>query len=249
MNYIYGYLIGCFVLLIVWLLFFLWRKENRKIMLWVSLIVGVCGLIADPVYYLDWWHPLTITGTVPGIESFLFGFAVGGIASVAYEDLYSSKIKIKKVGKKGVIRENVNLIALLLFAIAIFIFCYFTLRMGSFKASFPAMLIPIFIIWIKRRDLIFDSIAEGFLLSVISFVFYIVPEFLFPGWIQSSWSFENISGITLLKVPIEDVVWYFISGMLVGPLYEYWKEAKVKDSKLEKEIIREERKIKKRFAK
>ena len=26
---------------------------------------------------------------------------------------------------------------------------------------------------------------------------------------------------------IDDIVWYFVAGLFVGPLYKYWKEAKV----------------------
>jgi hypothetical protein len=47
-------------------------------MLIMSLLFGIAGLLVEPVYAHDWWHPLNLTNTSVGIEDFLFGFVVGG---------------------------------------------------------------------------------------------------------------------------------------------------------------------------
>ena len=60
----------------------------------MSVIFGVIGPFVEVVYTLDWWAPLTITGTVVGIEDVLFGFVCGGIATVVYEEIFKKRIKI-----------------------------------------------------------------------------------------------------------------------------------------------------------
>jgi hypothetical protein len=226
-NYQYAYLIGDIILLIVWLILFYWRKDTRKEILIISFIFGIIGLLVDPVYAIDWWKVSTITNTMPGIESFLFGFATAGIASIIYSELSSKRLKIKRAQKREDKRKNINFLLLLLLGVLLFYGSFFLLHLNSLQSSLPTLLIPTLIIWIKRRDLIINSLTSGFLLMIISFTFYHVPEIIFPGWLGIVWNFNMLSGITIFKVVIEDLIWFFLSGMLIGPLYEYWQEAKL----------------------
>ncbi len=228
MNYQFSYLIGDLTLLIIWFVLFFLRKDTKKEMFAISLIFGFAGLVVDPIYSSDWWHPLTITNTLPGIESFIFGFVVSGIASVIYEEIFRKKIKVKKVNKKEDKERNFHLLLIGLLSVVLFFGSYFILRLNSFYASFPAFLVPLTIILIKRKDLVVDSILSGIILMIFSFLFYIVPEIIFPGWISFTWNFKMVSGLTILKVPIEDLIWFFLAGMLIGPLYEYWQEGKIR---------------------
>ena len=226
-SYQYSYLIGAMSTLIIWFVLFFWRKDTRKEMLIISIIYGVIGIIVDPIYAIDWWFPLTITNTMPGIESFIFGFAIAGIASVIYIHIFNKKIKIKKANKKQKLKRNLNYIFIVLLSLGIFLVDFFILKLNSFYASFPAIIIPLAIILIKRKDLILNSLFSGIFLTIISFIFYFIPELITPGWISSAWNFEMISKITILKIPIEDVIWYFLTGAFIGPLYEYWQEGKL----------------------
>ena len=221
-SYSYSYLVGDLVLLVIWLILFFWRKDTRREMVHISFLFGIIGLIVDPVYAMDWWKAATMTGTMPGIESFLFGFATAGIASVIYAELFNKKVKIKKIKK-----INLNLLSLLLLGTILFFGSVFILKLNSFQASFPALLIPTGIIWIKRKDLIINSIISGALLILISFVAYLIPEYFYPGLLNVIWNFEILSGIKIFGVVIEDLIWFFMAGLLIGPLYEYWQEGKL----------------------
>ena len=230
-NYLYSYLIGTLVLMTAWVILFLWRKDARKIMLAISFISGIIGLIVDPIYYNDWWFPQTITGTMPGIESFLFGFAVAGIASIIYIELFSKRLKERSKKKKGELEKNIYLSTILIISLALFFGTRFILKWPSFYASFPAILIPVAIIYIRRKDLIKSSLISGFLLVIIAIPAYLIPELIAPGWMASAWNFKVISGIKFLKIPIEDLIWFFMAGLFIGPLYEYWQEKKLVDKK------------------
>jgi hypothetical protein len=225
MSYTYSYLSGVVGLFVIWLVLFFWRKDVREEMFALSLVFGIGGLLAD-YFYSDWWIPETITGTLPGIESFLFGFFLAGIASVCYIEVFGKKIREKR---------NDELYKKKLFwltpitILVIFIFSIRVLGLNSYEASFPAYLIPLGFILYKRPDLITDSLLSGFVLILLSFVFYWIPEIIFPGWIESTWNFELISGIFVLGVPLEDVIWIFMTGLVIGPLYEFWKGSKIVD--------------------
>ncbi|MBU0957237.1 MAG: hypothetical protein KKF56_00345 [Nanoarchaeota archaeon] len=231
MGYEYAYLIGSLVMLLVWGILYYLRKDVRHEMLIISIMFGIIGLFVDPIYSKDWWFPLTITNTMPGIESFLFGFAVGGVSSVVYDIFFGKRVRIKKANKKMEEIRNLNLFFIMLIGGGLFFISFFIFQLNSFYASFPALLVPLAIILIKRKDLLLDSIFSGVLVAIISFIFYIAPEMMLPGWIASTWNFEMISGILVLGVPIEDLIWFFLAGLLIGPLYEYWKEGKLVDKK------------------
>lgn len=227
MGYEYTYLIADFLFLAVWLGLFIWRKNTRKEMLVMSTILGVVGFVTVFVYIQDWWRPLTITNTAIGIEDFLFGFLVGGIASVIYEDIFKKKIKIREVSKIRKTKRNLNFFFLLSFLLILFFSCFYLLKFNSFISTIIAILPPIFIIWIKRKDLIIDSIVTGALLVIIASLVYTAVEFLTPGWIQAFWYFKNVPNIVIFNLPLDDLVWYFLAGLFIGPLYEYWKEGKL----------------------
>ncbi len=227
-NYQYSYLIGCLALLFIWLILFLWRKDTRKEMLIMSALIALLAFPANYVFSHDWWNPLTITGTLLGIEDFIIGFAGGGIASVVYEDVFKKKIKIRKKSKR--VRK---LELLLPFVLSLFLFfgSFFILNISSFLSSVIALGIPTLLIWVKRKDLILDSIFTGILLILVSFLFYWVPEIMAPGWVSSAWNWSNLSGVIILKQPLEDMVWWFLAGLFIGPLYEYWQEGRIANKK------------------
>ena len=43
----------------------------------MSIPLGFVGLALNVLYVRDWWYPQTITGTIPAIEDFLYGFGIG----------------------------------------------------------------------------------------------------------------------------------------------------------------------------
>jgi len=225
--YQYSYLIGDLIALIIWIILFLWRKDVRREMIIMSFLFGIAGPISELIYTIDWWRPLTMTGTIIGIEDFIFGFVIGGIASVIYEELFKKKLMTNTLNKTSKYNETKNLFFIGLILAILFLFCFFVLRINSFYSSIIALIIPTIYIWIKRRDLIFNSFATGIIMIIVFSLFYIVPELISPGWIATTWYFNKLSDITILKIPIEDIIWLFFAGLFIGPVYEFCISAKL----------------------
>ena len=232
MEYQYSYLIGDIILLAIWIILFLWRKDVRKEMLFLSLFFGVIGIAFAFIHTFDWWHPLRITNTQIGIEDFILGFVTVGVASVIYEEIFKKRIRIRKFKNK--VRENKNFIIIFLLLVVLFFGSFFILELNSFYSSIIAIGIPILIIWIKRRDLIIDSLVSGFLILITSIFVFLTIDFFTPAWIESAWYLDNLSGIIILRAPLEDLIWFFLIGTLFGPLYEYWKEGRLVNYKEKK---------------
>ena len=89
----YFYFIWSLIFLAVWLVLFLKRKDLRTEMLLISTWFGSAGLVSEATNIQDWWQPITITRTPVGLEDFIIGFAIGGVAAVIYEEIYKKKLK------------------------------------------------------------------------------------------------------------------------------------------------------------
>lgn len=230
-DYKYSYLIGDLVLLLIWFILYYWRKDVRKEMMFMSLIIGFIGVISEFAYTADWWHPLTITNTRVGIEDFILGFVIGGIAAVCYEEFFKKKMYFRKLSKSKKVRDNKNFVLIILATIIIFFINFSLLGVNSFYSTIIAFIIPLFLILFIRRDLVYDSLISGVLLTVISLISYIVVEWITPGYINIFWKQDFISGIMVLGIPIEDLIWFFFVGAFIGPLYEFWQEGRLVNMK------------------
>src|SRR3989344_3799099 len=62
-----------------------------------------------------------------------------------------------------------------------------------------------------------------------SFIMFFI--FLFPGIIQAWWKLENLSGVFVYGIPLEELVWAFGMGMVGGPVYEFFMGLKFKQRK------------------
>ncbi len=230
-SYQYSYLLMDLIFLIIWISLFIWRKDTRKEMLIMSFIFGIVGLLVKSTYILDWWRPLTITNTSIGIENFLFGFVIGGIATIIYTHIFNKKVKTKKLSKIKAYKRNIDYIILSLIFAILFFGSFYILKLNTLYSSIIAFVLGISIIYLKREDLIKNSLLSGVLLLIISFIVYTITELITPGWIQAFWHFKNIPNIVILNVPLDDVIWYFLAGAFIGPLYEYWQEGKLINKK------------------
>jgi len=226
-SYQYTYIIGNLILILLWLALFWWRKDVRKEMLVVSPFFGIIGLLTEYYYIKDWWKPLTITGTAIGIEDFIFGFGIGGVAAVIYEEIFKKKIRVRKISKIKDKERNLNFAVLIGLMAVIFVGTIHLLDFNTFKASVITILFPILVIYIKRKDLIDDSLATAVIVTLLSILGYALLNIISPGFIEEFWLFENIGKIIILGTPLEEIIWFFLIGALIGPLYEYWKEGKL----------------------
>lgn len=224
MAYTYTYLWMGLIFFIFWLFLFLWRKDVRKEMLVMSVIFGIIGPLADLLYTQDWWSPLTITKTTIGFEAVIVGFMIGGIAAVIYEELFKKKIKLRK---KAEGKNTKFIVFMMLMSAVLFFGSFYLFGINSLYSSIIAFAIPIIVIYIKRNDLIVDSLMTGLCLLITAFLVYSIINLITPGWVQAFWHFTNVPNTMIISLPIDDFVWYVLAGMLIGPLYEFWQEARL----------------------
>lgn len=217
--YKFSYLVGTVIFFIPWLILFIHRKDVRQEMLFMGTLFALGSALSAYLWWtIDWWHPPTITETRVGIEDLLLGFSNGGIAAVLYEEIFRKRLYIRS---KNSHKFGLEILLLLFFFIISVLFWIFHLT--SFVASSIGMVILGIILIYLRRDLFISSFINGLLMTLVSMPVYFILIFVSPGWIERVWDFQKISGIMVAGIPAEDLIFYFLFGFLIAPLYEYWK--------------------------
>ncbi len=188
-------------------------------MLRVSLIVAILGVAAETVWYTkDWVKPTTIIGTKVGIEDFILGFGAGGIAAVAYKELFH-----KTMYKNVSLHISHWVLALPLLAAGFIAHALFAVfGWFSYWANLIGIGSGLILMSFLRRDLEKEALEGGLFLTFITLPVYWLTFLLFPIAKTDYWINENISGVRFLDIPYEDLVWWFFAGALIAILYDYW---------------------------
>lgn len=218
LGYRYAYLFADLAIgFPLWLILFVVRKDLRHKMLAFGLMGAIAGPISEIFYLRDYWHPLTITRTPIGIEDVLFGFFAGGVGSVLYEELFG-----KRFAKRHRRTEHWIFFVFPIAAVCLFAFnrLFPLYRINSIYASAIAFFVTTLVIIYVRKDLLVDALVSGLLAGSIFFFGYLFLLVFFPQIFAKMWLLHNISGITVSRIPIEELLWAFTYGLMAGPLYE-----------------------------
>ncbi len=213
----FAYLIGGLILGSVWMVMFLLRKDLRREMLFGSALALPFGFLERafvPVY----WDPPSlfnlIHGVGFGIESFFFAFFTGGIGASVFE-FYENKRLIKVRSD-----HRTHIFPYILTTALFFVLqSYFPVK-SMYNLSF-ALLAGAGYIGFKRRDLIPHVVASGLFFGLIyTFLFYLFMH-LFPSYIESFYTFKNLSGMNIFGVPIEETMFALSGGACWSTFYAY----------------------------
>lgn len=219
----YTYLIASFPLILVWISLYMLRKDTREEMFFMSMLAGVLNpIMAWLLWNGDWWSPLTITATKVGIEDFILGFTAGGIAAVLYEEIFKKYFHTRR-GRP----HNLGFIIFSLSILAGIISLFYVFNLSSFWATFITLTLAGIILMVLRLDLFKDAITSAVLMVVACLPFYIVATVISPEWVTNTYAIGNLSGYKLYNIPVEEFIFFFQLGFIVGPAYEYWKNKRL----------------------
>lgn len=213
-------------LLVIWLVLFLLKAELRKEMFWVSFFTMPLGL-TEPIFVPEYWNPNTLFNlartTGFDIESLIFSFAIGGIASVLYETIKKTKhYKSPKTNHKFLHWLS------LLFPLFLFIPLYYLMPFNAIYSVFISLFLGSILTMICRADFIKPMLWGSLLFGSLYFVFFVIANIIFPNFVLTQWNLQALSGIIILKVPLEEIIFALGVGMLWTTYYEHFKNLKMK---------------------
>jgi hypothetical protein len=220
----YEWLTFALVWIAIWVVFYYERPFLRRQMLWVSFISSFTGLL-EPLFIPSYWNPpslFNLNATAHfDIESVIFSFGVGGVASVLYEaalNVKHRKVTREEIGEKrwfhllSIMAGPIVFVLLLLVTSWNPIYC---LTISLFAGASAAV--------VCRPDLAKNTLLGGILFAGLYFFFFGFVSGVFPSFV-AYWNLRALSGVVVLGlVPAEELVYAFAYGMLWSGTYEHIK--------------------------
>lgn len=189
----------------------------------MSIIGGILAITTERYYMWDYWKPQYMSGFSLFFADFLFGFSVAGVAATLYDAVFQKK-KILKSGKAHYLIFFVLLISNVAFLYAGSAFT----SINSMYLCYISVSLILVVILSLRWDLWKISLTSGLLLGIIYLVlFRVLLISLYPHLITHYWIVQNLSGIYIDHVPLEEVVWAIFTGSLFGPAWKFMTGTRV----------------------
>lgn len=223
MKYEFAYLMGSLFLAVIWLGLFIALPKSRKKMIWVSFLTLPLGL-TEPIFVPRYWVPPTLFDLADtyriDLESFIFSFAIGGVASVIYETISRQKKKMSEP-ERHLKMHRFHRLAVLS-PLPVFVFLYWLTDMNPIYSTLVALATGIVATKFCRPDLKSVMVRAAIIFTVIYFlIFWVTFVILTPGYVTHVWKLSRLSGILILGVPLEELLFAAALGGMWSSLYEH----------------------------
>jgi hypothetical protein len=173
--------------------------------------------------------PLVLLWTVAGYESsigtpvimanaglrLILGFSFAAIVATSYEVIFYKKLKIVPHPHRSKLAQLVlGPVVFLSLALIFQKFVVVFLLLG-FVAELSVLIY-------HQKKLLWEAVVSGLLMAIIYIVVFVIISSLAP---DSGLSLlvHGFSGIDILGIPVEELLFVFGYGLLWGPLYEGMK--------------------------
>lgn len=232
----YAWLNWSLILLFVWLaVYFLLRsEESRKEMFAVSLWTSLLGL-TEPLFVPEYWSPPSLFDlalrTGFDIESLIFSFGIGGLAVVIYEWFFETEHQKFGEKERHAPRHKYHLFAILSAPI-IFVPLLIGTDLNPIYSAFIAMVFGGLATWYCRPDLKIKMFASAIIFLLLYFFYFLTLLTLYPGYVERVWNLAAISGILILGIPLEELMFALSFGFLWSSIYEHIKWYRLKNIKV-----------------
>jgi hypothetical protein len=220
MNDHFAYLVGALLFDAAWLACYLIGKRYRPQIIWGTAVTAPLALTSF-LFVPQYWTPPSLfdldTRFRVGIEDFLWAGAVGGIASVVGEIFLKEKLAARRKEHR---KKHYAPFIVMLVVFLILDFFYPTKNIYSTAIAFAVCAI---VVAFLRSDLIPTMFVGASVFTVLYFLLFVYFLVLYPGFIERYYNLPNISGIRLLGVPIEELMFAASGGAVWSVAYEYFQ--------------------------
>lgn len=217
LSYHYAYLELSLIFLVIWIIFFLWRKDLRKEILFVSLVIAVMGPLNEILFYFnDYWRPDIFTRCYMGVEDLIYAFAIGGIGATIYYVIFN-----KKYSRPKYTGYPFYLSLFFMAGLPLELFVNKVVGVNSIYVTCSFLVLITMIMLFLRKDLWWNALASAILFTLLFAVIYIFWIYLYPNVFTDWWMTKNVSGVSIFRVPIEEYLWAFCWGLSSGIFYKF----------------------------
>ncbi len=198
-------------------------------MVWASILTAPFGL-TEPIFVPEYWNPPSLfnlaASTGFDIESLIFSFAIGGIAAVLYEAFV--KVEHSKMSHHEISSSRHKFHKLVLASpFIVFLPLYIFSSLNPIYSASLAMVVGAVATVLCRPDLTKKIFIGAVLFLALYFVFFLSFNLVYPGIVEQVWNLQAISGVLVLGIPIEELLFALAFGGLWSSYYEHIRWYKI----------------------
>jgi len=226
------WLIWSLILIAIWLIIyvFLDSKDKKKEMFVVSLWTSLLGL-TEPLFVPEYWAPPSLFNlalrTGFDIESLIFSFGIGGIAVILYEQIFQDRHTAMSSVERHFPRHKFHFWTIL-FTPTVLVILLISTNLNPLHSSIIAMIIGGLAAWYCRPDLKKKMIISAFIFLILYFFYFLTLIAISPNFVERVWNLKALSGILIIGIPAEELIFAFSFGFLWSSIYEHFKWRKIK---------------------
>jgi hypothetical protein len=218
----YAYLVGSAGAMLIWLTFWFYAGTTRRsLMLQVCTVAGLWGL-AEPLFVPEYWSPPSLFNlnhlTGFDIESVVFQFATGGIATAIYVALRETRpTRVGERPRSPLFHRFALVVApVLFFALAA------TTKVNPIYIAIVALFAGAAATCLCRPDLIKNLFVSGLLFLGLYLAYFLTFNAIYADYITQVWNLNAISGRMIARVPLEELLYGFFYGVMLSSVAEHF---------------------------
>jgi hypothetical protein len=226
--YKYTYTVGVLYALSLWALFYRLASRSRKVMRWGGYLAIWMGPLYEYLYRRDYWQPEYLLpiqwgSWTFGLEDIIVSFVLGSGAAGIFDLL------VRRWGERELVTINAQGAArFLLVLLSGFVATSLLVALFQVNSLYATLIATAGLsLWVfsRRRRWLPAALITGLVCGISSLVFYGVFYFpLFPGVLERGWVASALSGLMVLGVPVEELIYTFISSLFYGPAFRYCQD-------------------------
>jgi len=205
---------------------YLKRKDLRTEMVTIGAIGGLVAFTAAPYFFGKYWSPVTLFNFKNSIEDFLFGFFLCSESAGIYGFILNKRFENYHFWNVCKTNSGKVFISIILNPMLFFVLVRFT-KINPIYCSMISTVIPLILITVNNKVRSNIAAFTGVFIFLYTLVFYLIFNHLFPGIISNWWNLNNISGILVFGIPIEELIWFTAVGMFCSVTYKFITNSRV----------------------
>ena len=222
MSFRYAWAFWSSAFLLPWLGLWLLAPASRAVMWRASLATMPFGL-TEPLFVPAYWNPPSLFDLAQktgfDLESLVFCFAIGGVGSVLYNVLTRHQPATMPLLERELHRHRWHRAALFV-PIVTFIGLYW-LPWNPIYPAIVAMATGGVATALCRPDLARKALVGGGIFLGYYAAFMVALLVFVPGYIERVWNLPQLTGVGVLGIPMEELLFGFTFGIYWTSVYEH----------------------------
>jgi hypothetical protein len=218
LGYQYSYFVGALIFIVAWVALYAFGRQHRAQMIWGSLLSAPFALTGF-LFIPEYWSPPSLFNWAErfgiSIEDVLWSGAVGGIAASVSEIIFHERLERMRRRLKNARYAPLIVICL------VFIVLELVWPARSICNMILAFTAGSVLIALSRPDLIGRMLRGAAIFAAIYVLLFAYFLALYSDFITRYYNTENLLGLYVFGIPIEELLFAFTGGAVWSVMYEY----------------------------